>query len=141
MLGGRRWDAAEEDRRRRGDCRAQRGGPVTLPGNRSCRSRRDFSIHLRGGFRAIRVYVNGKRARVTRRRARIDLRGLPKGRYTVRIVATTRSGRRIVRTRYRTCVPRRRARAAWLAPVAAADVLASQRLTAQILAICRLAGR
>jgi hypothetical protein len=38
--------------------------------------------------------------------ARVDLRGLPRGRYTVRIVARLRGGR-VVRARrlYRTCRP------------------------------------
>jgi hypothetical protein len=49
----------------------------------------------------------------TRRRDRItapiDLRGLPRGRYTVKITARTVLGRTITGTRrYRTCAPRRR---------------------------------
>jgi hypothetical protein len=48
-------------------------------------------------------------ARIT---AAIDLRGLPRGTVTVRIVATLDDGRRVeARRTYRTCVPRRRGRA------------------------------
>jgi len=98
-----------------GDCRASRGKTIQLPSTRTCRSRRDFSIRLhrpkRGRIRSARVYVNGKRVKVVRGRrvrSRVDLRGLPAGRYTVRVVVRTTRGRRIVsRRRYRTCVPRR----------------------------------
>jgi hypothetical protein len=48
--------------------------------------------------------------RTGRLRSRVDLRGLPRGRFTVRIVGRTKAGRTVVRSRaYRTCVPRRRA--------------------------------
>ena len=79
--------------------------------SRSCASRRHFRIRLRAprGERLVsaRVYVNGHRVRVLRGRrlrAVVDLRGLPKGRATVRVVARTRKGRRVTETRrYRTC--------------------------------------
>jgi hypothetical protein len=46
------------------------------------------------------------RARIT---APINLRGLPRGRYTVKITARTVLGRTISGSRrYRTCAPRRR---------------------------------
>jgi hypothetical protein len=58
------------------------------------------------------VKVNGKRARVFRRHGKmhalVDLRRLRKGRYTVRIVAITAQGRRIVSfRRYHTCRPKK----------------------------------
>jgi hypothetical protein len=61
---------------------------------------------------AARVYVNGRRVRTVRARgrvlARVDLRGLPRGRFTVRIVVRTNRGRTYVaKRRYRTCVPGR----------------------------------
>src|SRR4051794_37023022 len=86
---------------------------VTLPPvRRTCRSRRSFTIRLReprrGRLRRAAVFVNGRRVRTVtgrRLRARVDLRGLPRGRYRVRVVAVTTTGRRLVRTRaYRTCV-------------------------------------
>ncbi len=88
-----------------------------LPPTRRCASRRHFVIRLKAPrgkrLRSARVYVNGKRVRVIRGRrlrARIDLRGLPKKTVTVRIVATTRSGRRFAdMRRYHTCVRRRHA--------------------------------
>jgi hypothetical protein len=90
---------------------------VSLPkATRKCRSRRNFRIRLRAPkadplVRAT-VSVNGKRVRVvvgTRLTAPVDLRNLPKGRYTVKIVATTASSRVVQGTRkYRTCVPKRK---------------------------------
>jgi alpha-glucosidase len=87
---------------------ASRGSAGRLP--RTCTSRRRFVIHLRRGLSAVRVYVNGRRTRLLkRRRARVDLRGLPRGRFFVRVVGRTRAGRRYVAQRtYRTCVPRPR---------------------------------
>lgn len=86
--------------------------PATLPAARSCASRRRFVIHLRRGLTAARVYVNGRRVRVLsgrRLHALVSLRGLPRGRFTVRIVARTRAGRTVASSRrYRTCTPRRR---------------------------------
>src|SRR5215212_4234964 len=90
--------------------------PSVLPSARTCTSRRRFRIHLRAphGARLVRakVYVNGNRTTVTRRAGRLvaaaDLRGLRKRRYSVRVVAVTRSGRHIVgERRYRTCEPGR----------------------------------
>ena len=104
----------------RGTAADQRPGvdlPLATPpaaGARRCVSRRNFSIRLReprrGRLRSALVFVDGKRVRILRGRrlrARVDLRGLPAGRYKVRIVAETTTGRRIVRERrYRTCARR-----------------------------------
>jgi hypothetical protein len=47
----------------------------------------------------------GKRAT-----APVNLKGLPKGRYTVKVVLTTTAGKPLTGTRrYRTCVPKHRA--------------------------------
>jgi len=58
------------------------------------------------------VYLGRKRVKVVtgkRLTAAINLRGLPAGRVTVKVVGTTRSGKRAVSTRtYRTCAPKRR---------------------------------
>jgi len=126
------------------DCRAQRRSPVQLPGNKVCRSRRDFTIRLRkprsGRITSARVYVDGRRVKVVRGRrlrTRIDLRGLPKGRYTVRVVVRTSTGRTITRTRrYRTCVPGRAVRPR---SASVARAVGNARLAAQFLALCRLA--
>ncbi len=78
-----------------------------LPSTRRCASRRVFTLHLPRGLSAIRVTVNGRRVRATRRSARIDLRGLPKGTARVRITARKR-GRTVSSERvYRTCAARR----------------------------------
>ncbi len=89
-------------------------GVITAPSASQCVSRRDFVIHvqqLKGlVYRRVSVYVDGRRVDVVkgaRYRARVDLRGLPKGRYTVRIAVLTTSGRTIAGTRaYHTCSPR-----------------------------------
>jgi hypothetical protein len=73
-------------------------------------SRRFFRIKLRRRFQPAIVAVTVRLRNVTRVLRRrpwgtiVDLRGLPKGRFTVRITALTRSGRTIRGTRkYRTC--------------------------------------
>src|SRR3954451_6008824 len=59
---------------------------VTLPSARRCASRRLFSIFLGRRVVSARVFVRGRRVRdVHGRRARVDLRGLPAGRFTVRV--------------------------------------------------------
>jgi len=124
------------------DCRAARKKAVQLPSSKPCRSRRDFSIRLRRGvrIRVARVFVDGKLKKTVRnsRRARIDLTGLPKGRYTVRVVITTTGGKRIVQTRrYRTCVPSAKKPKSRAVTVSVAD----QRQVEQILLLCRLAAK
>ena len=89
---------------------------IVLPSARQCVSRRNFRIRLRQpkGFKlkSATVSLNGKRVatrsgkRVT---APVDLRGLPKGRFTVKISVTLTDGRKVSSTRkYRTCAPKRR---------------------------------
>jgi len=85
---------------------------VSLPEARTCRSRRSFRIRLRepkaDPLVSAIVDVNGRRVRVVKGRrlsAPVDLRNLPRGRYAVKIVATTATGRVLQGTRrYRTCV-------------------------------------
>jgi hypothetical protein len=89
---------------------------VTLPSTRRCASRRNFRIRLKvpRGLTATSadVSVNGRRVQVVRGRrltAPVDLRSLPKGRFTVKILVKLSDGRRIEGTRrYRTCAPKRR---------------------------------
>jgi hypothetical protein len=94
-----------------------RGGVFQgLPSNRRCLSRRNFRIRARRvrGYRMVTwsVFVNRRRVAVRNGRrvtAPVDLRGLPRGRYTVRIVGLAQTGDIISDTRrYRTCVPRGR---------------------------------
>jgi hypothetical protein len=88
---------------------------ATLPAAHSCVSRRRLRIRLRGvkANQIVRAQItlNGKNVRTISGRALglpIDLRGLPKGRFTVAITITTKSGARRVGTRrYRTCTPKR----------------------------------
>ena len=92
---------------------------VKLPTTRRCASRRHFKIHIRerAGFTIARatVSLNGKRVRTFKRTsfrcrkhaAMVDLRGLPKGKFTVRIVVTATDGRVLRGSRtYRTCALR-----------------------------------
>ncbi len=88
-------------------------GALTLPRDaRACTSRRTFTIRLRRGLRTARVTYAGRRAKVLRGRrlrARINLRGLPKGTVRVRVVGRTRGGRVVRGTRvYRLCARRLR---------------------------------
>lgn len=90
------------------------GGTITAPSNAACVSSRDLVVHLvsRSGltYREARAYLNGRRV-LTRRGAQVtaplDVRGLPKGTYVLRLTAVTSSGRRISGTRtYRACAAR-----------------------------------
>ena len=86
------------------------GLPASTP-KRACTSRRRFTIRLPRSLRSAVVTVAGRRIatlRGKRLRARVSLRGLPRGRYQVRISGRTRTGRRTLTVRtYRTCVGRR----------------------------------
>jgi hypothetical protein len=91
------------------------GGAITAPSNSACVSRRNFVVHvvqIKGvRYRRVEAAVNGRQISVvnaTRTHARIDLKGLPKGTYVLRIAATTTTGHQISGTRtYHTCVPKR----------------------------------
>jgi hypothetical protein len=84
-----------------------------------CASRRNFILHVgrsvRGRITEIAVYIRGRRVdHLSGRdlsRARIDLRGLPKGRFAVKVVVHVQQGERTrvvtLHRRYRTCTPRR----------------------------------
>ena len=86
--------------------------PVPAAATPPCKSRRRFTIHLKGArLQRARVTVGGRRVRVRRVRGRlvatIDLRGRRRGIVVVRSVARTRDGRIVRETRrYRTCTPR-----------------------------------
>lgn len=91
-------------------------GVITgLPSAKKCISRRSFRIRIRERrgrkYETVLVFVNGKRVAVRRGKrttAPVDLRGLPKGRFTVKISVITTRGEIITGTRkYRTCVKRR----------------------------------
>lgn len=92
-------------------CRAaavSTGPALGLPSAKRCLSRRAFTIHLPRGLRSAVVTVAGKRVARRRGSARVDLRGLPRGSFRVRITGRTRAGKlvRSVRT-YRTCAAKR----------------------------------
>ncbi|HEV2812079.1 MAG TPA: hypothetical protein VGW10_02405 [Solirubrobacteraceae bacterium] len=86
---------------------------VTLPKEtKGCASRRKFAIRLKeppgDALKAAVITLNRKKLNVVKRNGRltstVDLRGLPRGRYALKIVATTVRGRSISGTRrYRTC--------------------------------------
>ncbi|MDP9272975.1 MAG: hypothetical protein M3O93_05500, partial [Chloroflexota bacterium] len=95
---------------------ATAAGVIGLPSRRKCASRRHFPIHLRAprklGIETAVVFVNGKRVRTVRNiavKADVDLRGLPKGRFTVKITVVLSNGKILAsQRRYRTCVPKRK---------------------------------
>lgn len=94
-------------------CRAPRtttGPSLGLPAStppKACTSRRRIVLRLPRTLRTATVFVAGRKVATRRGRrvtAEIDLRGLPRGSYRVRIVARTRGGKRVVTVRtYRTC--------------------------------------
>jgi hypothetical protein len=89
--------------------------PLPLPvvaESRPCLSRRTITIKLPRGLRSAKVTVGGKRQKVLRGkrlRARIDLRRLKPGTYTVRITGRTKGGK-VKRSKraFRTCAKRKR---------------------------------
>jgi hypothetical protein len=92
---------------------AAAGGSQTV---RACASRRFFTVHVRrryrGRVRSARVLVGRRvvaRIRHGHYSARINLRGLPLGRVTVRIVMRLANGRTVTDVRrYNPCTQRRR---------------------------------
>jgi hypothetical protein len=94
---------------------------IGLPSNRKCVSRRRFRIRIRqpGGIKiqTALVFVNGKKVRVLKRKvfrrlrrvAGVNLRGLPRGTFTVRIVVLTTDGKTIRgKRKYHTCTKKRK---------------------------------
>ena len=90
---------------------------MKLPSTRKCVSRRNFVIRLRSPkgvkIKSARVFVNGKQVAVRkgkRLKSRVDLRGLPKGRFKVKIEVRLTDGRTVKGTRrYRTCAVKKKA--------------------------------
>lgn len=93
-------------------------GVVAIKAKTRCASRRRFTIHLRVP-RALRpqvasatVLVGGKRAAVRRGRrltSTITLRGIKRGRFTVRVRVRLKNGRVLKETRrYRTCTKKKK---------------------------------
>jgi hypothetical protein len=85
-------------------------GLLETPSNSRCVSRRSFRIKLRKRYWPVIAAVTVKMPRTTRVLRRrpwgtiVDLRGLPRGRFKVRITALTSTARTIRGTRtYRTC--------------------------------------
>jgi hypothetical protein len=98
-------------------------GVIGLPSNRKCVSRRKFRIRIRqpGGIQiqTALVFLNGKKIRVLTRKvfqknrkvANVNLRGLPRGKFKVRIVVLTSEGKTLRGTRtYRTCTKKRKSK-------------------------------
>lgn len=86
-------------------------GVISIPSNKKCVSRRKFRIRIRKRknlkYETAIVFVNKRRVKVVKGKrltAPVDLRGLPKGRFTVQITVITTSGAIITGKRvYRTC--------------------------------------
>jgi hypothetical protein len=125
-------------------CRAERHRVVQLPGARPCRTRPTLTLGLRRKVRRARVFVNGRLARTVRgHHRRITLRGLPRARFTVRVVARLAGGRTVVRTRrYRSCIPQPRARAAGVSSVSQTVITPQMRQSLErVLLLCRLSAQ
>jgi hypothetical protein len=99
------------------------GSVIKLPSNKKCVSRRKFRIRIRqpGGIKiqTALVFVNGKKVKVLKRKvfrrkrhtAGVNLRGLPRGTFKVRIVVLTTDGNTLRGTRkYRTCTKKRKSK-------------------------------
>ena len=70
---------------------------------RTCKSRRVVPVRVRGGVATVRAGSRVRRVRVRRGRVVVDLRGLKRGRYRVRV---TVRGKVVRRTVLRTCTRR-----------------------------------
>jgi len=89
---------------------------IKLPSAKACVSRRSLRIRLvrpkETALVSAVVLVNGRRVKTVkgvRITAPVNLKGLPKGRFTVKITATTADGRKVTGLRrYRTCAVRRK---------------------------------
>jgi hypothetical protein len=87
-----------------------------LPSARSCVPRSRLRIRLKQpkgiAIASATIKVDNKVVKTVKGRrvtAPVDLRGLPKGRFTVSIAVTTTTGTVVKQTRtYRTCAPKRR---------------------------------
>jgi hypothetical protein len=108
-----------------GSRRAGSTESLRLPSARQCLSVRFFRIHLRNPkydpFKAVTITLKVKGHRTGRRIATshrgsyvvatIDLKGLPKGTFTLKIRATTVLGHKLSAKRtYHTCIPKARSR-------------------------------
>jgi hypothetical protein len=86
---------------------------ASLPSPKACVSRRHFFIHLlhvkASRIVTATIQLNGHTVRAVRGRSLalpIDLRGLPKGTFTVAIITTDSNGKRLIgKRRFHTCVP------------------------------------
>jgi hypothetical protein len=87
---------------------------LTLPSPKSCVSRRKFVIRVRAprgvSVTSTTVFVNNRKAGSSRRpSAVISLKGLPRGKVKVKVVALLSDGRQLVlRRTYQTCTSRAR---------------------------------
>ena len=85
-----------------------------MPAATKCVSRRKFAIHVRRPkgvtFKKVTITVNRKPKvklkglKARKLKATVNLRGLPKGKVVVKVVAETTTGTKLTSTRtYRTC--------------------------------------
>ena len=91
---------------------------ITLPSNRGCFSKRVIVIHIGLGraaklhFKLVSIYVKGKLRKIltgSNLHSTVDLRGLPKGTFVVRIDGLTTDGRTLTGKRtYHTCTKKKK---------------------------------
>jgi hypothetical protein len=86
---------------------------LSLPSARQCLSRRLFAIHLQDPkydpFKTVIITIKGKKIPTVRKGkyivATVNLKGLPKGKFTLKITATTVLGHHLSASRaYHTCI-------------------------------------
>jgi hypothetical protein len=92
---------------------------LTLPSARKCLSVRNFQVHLQDPtydpFKTVKLTIKGRKIATHRSGkyivATINLKGLPKGAFTLTVVATTVLGHHLSTHRtYHTCVPKKTAK-------------------------------
>ena len=91
-------------------------GIIRLPSNRTCKSRRKLRIRLvqqpGATMTSAVIYINKRAVRLVRGRKLklpIDLTGLPKGRYTIKVIVKLSNGKTLTASRrYRTCTPKKK---------------------------------
>lgn len=76
--------------------------------SKKCVARRRMSFRLKAPAASARVLVNGKRFKTVRRPGTVVLKGLPKGRFTLKVEVKLKDGRVVKGSRkYRACTTRR----------------------------------
>jgi len=116
VVGAKPVDVAKVER---ATAKLEAAATFSFPSAKACVSRRHFRIRVKkphppGTYTSVAVWVNGKRVQSLKGKritAAVDLRGLPKGTFTVKIAATLKTGKVVKDTRrFRTCTSKKGAK-------------------------------